>query len=112
VLHNLLGNAVKFSRDGATVQIGVERCGDTVALKVCDTGIGMRAEDIPRALEPFQQIDSTLARSFGGAGLGLPIAMGLAEAHGATLTIDSVPDEGTTVIVSLPRERVRIAEPG
>jgi signal transduction histidine kinase len=112
VLHNLLGNAVKFSRDGATVRIGAERRGETVVLTVRDTGIGMRAEDIPRALEPFQQIDSTLARSFGGAGLGLPIAMGLAEAHGATLAVDSVPDQGTTVTVCLPRERVRFAEAG
>jgi signal transduction histidine kinase len=109
VLHNLLGNAVKFSRDGAAVRIGAERRGDTVVLQVCDTGIGMRVEDIPRALEPFQQIDSTLARNFGGAGLGLPIALGLAEAHGATLAIDSVPNQGTTVTIGLPRERVRIA---
>jgi signal transduction histidine kinase len=108
ILHNLLGNAVKFSPAGGVVDLWVERqAGGAAVLVMRDNGMGMSPEDIPRALEPFQQIDNGLARGFGGAGLGLPIAKGLAEAHGGTLAIESELGRGTTVKVTLPPERVR-----
>lgn len=108
VLQNLLGNAVKFAPTGSIVELGLDRCADGGGIfAVRDSGIGMRPEDIPRALEPFQQIDSTLARVTGGAGLGLPIAKGLAEAHGGCLLIESALGAGTTVRVTLPPERIR-----
>jgi signal transduction histidine kinase len=65
----------------------------------------MRPEDIPRALEPFQQIDN--GQTTGGTGLGLPIAKCLIEAHGGSLSIRSEPGRGTTVSVVLPAERIR-----
>ena len=68
----------------------------------------MKAEDIPRALEPFQQIDGGLARSFPGTGLGLPIAKGLIAAHGGALRIVSEPGEGTAVTIQLPASAVRV----
>ncbi|MCO6419056.1 HAMP domain-containing histidine kinase [Siccirubricoccus sp. KC 17139] len=108
VVQNLLGNAVKFSRPQGIVTIAATLSGEGAVLQVRDRGIGMRAEDIPRALEPFQQIEGSHARSFGGAGLGLPIAKALTEAHGGTLCIESVPGEGTTVSIRLPAERVRL----
>ncbi|WP_149537559.1 sensor histidine kinase [Siccirubricoccus phaeus] len=108
VVQNLLGNAVKFSRTHGRVTIGATLAGEGALLSVRDRGIGMRPEDIPRALEPFQQIEGHHARSFGGAGLGLPIAKALTEAHGGTLCIESVPEEGTTVGIRLPAERVRL----
>ncbi|TDH61039.1 HAMP domain-containing histidine kinase [Dankookia rubra] len=108
VLHNLLGNAVKFSLPGQLVEVTAERAEDgTAAVTVRDTGVGMRPEDIPRALEPFQQLDPSAVRAFGGAGLGLPIAKRLLEAHGGELTIESMPGKGTTVVARLPAERVR-----
>ncbi|SDB74828.1 sensor histidine kinase [Belnapia rosea] len=108
VLQNLLGNAVKFAPGGSTVEVAVARRPDGGAcFTVQDHGIGMRAEDIPRALEPFQQIDGGHARAAGGIGLGLPIAKGLAEAHGGTLMLDSALGVGTTARVTLPPERVR-----
>jgi signal transduction histidine kinase len=108
VLHNLLGNAVKFSPAGSLVEVSAERAEDgTAVVVVRDVGVGMRPEDIPRALEPFQQLDQTAARSLGGAGLGLPIAKRLVEAHGGELSIESMPGEGTTAVVRLPAERVR-----
>ncbi|WP_052389021.1 sensor histidine kinase [Belnapia moabensis] len=108
VLQNLLGNAVKFAPAGSVVEVSVGREADAgVVFSVRDHGIGMRPEDIPRALEPFQQLDSGQTRKVGGIGLGLPIAKGLAEAHGGSLTLESVLGEGTTARVTLPAERVR-----
>jgi signal transduction histidine kinase len=73
---------------------------------VRDTGIGMAPEDIPRALEPFGQIDSRLARKYEGTGLGLPLSKALVELHGGKLEIESEPGVGTTVTVLLPPERI------
>jgi signal transduction histidine kinase len=108
VLHNLIGNAVKFSPDGAAVEVSLARAEDgSATVTVRDSGVGMRPEDIPRALEPFQQLDPQAARSLGGAGLGLPIARRLLEAHGGELLLDSAPGRGTTAVIRLPAERVR-----
>ncbi len=108
VLSNLVGNAVKFTPSGGRVVLtAAARADGTAAIEVCDTGIGMRAEDIPRALEPFRQIDTGPGRAAGGTGLGLPIAKGLVEAHGGSLAIESAPALGTIVVVTLPAERVR-----
>ncbi len=106
VLLNLLSNAVKFTPPGGTVSIfSVIRNGG-LDITVDDTGIGMKNKDIPRALERFGQIDSTLARKYEGAGLGLPLAKHLVELHGGALKIESTVGAGTTVTVTLPTERV------
>lgn len=106
VLVNLLSNAVKFTPPDGQVAITVTAGKDGVAIAVSDTGIGMRAEDIPLALERFGQVESAMARTYHGTGLGLPLARELIENHGGTLVIASVFGEGTTVTVTLPRERV------
>ena len=108
VLSNLVGNAVKFTPGGGRVVLAAAALADgTAAVEVSDTGVGMRPEDIPRALEPFRQIDAGLGRAAGGTGLGLPIAKGLVEAHGGRLAIESAPALGTKVVVTLPAARVR-----
>ena len=66
----------------------------------------MRQDEIPKALEPFGQIDSSLARRYEGTGLGLSLAKQLTETHGGQLQIESQIDVGTTVNVSLPAERL------
>jgi signal transduction histidine kinase len=110
VLSNLISNALKFTGRAGQVKLSLARDPDGAArLVVSDTGIGMRAEDIPRALEPFQQIDGGHARSFPGTGLGLPIVKGLVEAHDGRLEINSAVGSGTTVVVHLPPAVVRIA---
>ncbi|WP_049974355.1 PAS domain-containing sensor histidine kinase [Azospirillum sp. B4] len=107
LLSNLLANAVKFTLKGGTVTLGavVDEDGRLV-ITVTDTGIGMRAEDISRALEPFRQIENPLTRTAGGAGLGLPLVRALVELHGGTLEIDSEPGTGTTARVIMPADRV------
>ena len=107
ILINLIGNAVKFTPAGGRVEIraGLSEDGGAV-LQVIDSGIGMAPEDIPRALEPFCQLENTYTRRFGGTGLGLPLCKTLAERHGGTLSIDSRPGFGTTVTVRLPQQRI------
>ena len=106
VLINLLANAVKFTPPGGHVTLAARLDAESrLELCVADTGIGMRAEDIPRALEPFAQIDSALSRRFEGTGLGLPLSRKLVELHGGTLEIRSEVEKGTTVTVRLPASR-------
>ena len=69
---------------------------------MADTGVGMPAEDIPRILEPFVQLDNDVHESAHGAGLGLPIAKQLIEAHGGRLEIESALGQGTRVTITLP----------
>jgi signal transduction histidine kinase len=107
-LLNLLSNAVKFTPAGGQVRISArrEREGDLL-LSVADTGIGMAPEEIPRALEPFGQIDGTLARRYDGTGLGLTITKAFIEMHGGTLSLDSAKGRGTTATIRLPGWRCR-----
>jgi PAS domain S-box-containing protein len=111
VLLNLVSNAVKFTPDGGRVVVSatLTRSGE-VMISVADSGIGMAPEDIPRALQPFGQIDNSLARPHGGTGLGLPLAQRLVELHGGTMTLDSQLGRGTTVTVVLPPERTCLQE--
>ena len=109
ILLNLLSNAIKFTPAGGSVRLSVSCAGGEVIFAVIDTGIGMSAEHIPIALEPFRQIDGSLARQHQGTGLGLPLAKRLTELHGGILEITSEPGKGTRVAVRLPMRRGRIA---
>ncbi len=102
VLGALAGNAVKFTPAGGSVRLGARADHGALLFTVADTGIGMSAEDIPRAFEPFTQLDASLARRFPGSGLGLHLARMLAEAMGASLSLDSAPGAGTTATLRLP----------
>src|SRR5262249_2341797 len=103
VLLNVLSNALKFTPAGGHVTICAhpERDGGC-RISVEDNGIGMTPESIPIALAPFGQIDSSLARKYGGAGLGLPLAKRFAVLLGGRLDIRSATGAGTTVTLILP----------
>lgn len=104
---NLMANALKFTPEGGHVRFAARRQEDgSLHLMVEDTGIGMAEETIAAALEPFRQLDGSLARRFEGAGLGLSISKALAELHGGRLNIKSAVGEGTTVTIALPAARV------
>jgi signal transduction histidine kinase len=106
-LNHLLSNAVKFTEAGGTVSVGAALGADgKLRLFVHDTGIGIPAEDIDRVFEPFTQLDSTLARRFQGAGLGLYVSRALIAGHGGELSLRSVPGTGTTAEICLPAERL------
>ncbi|MFZ5789153.1 MAG: sensor histidine kinase [Pseudomonadota bacterium] len=106
ILLNLISNALKFTEPGGEVRIAAFSRNGQFTIAVSDTGIGIAPEDIPRALEPFGQIDSGLARRYDGTGLGLPLAKRLAECHGGSLHLTSQVGVGTTVSATFPAERV------
>jgi two-component system cell cycle sensor histidine kinase PleC len=108
ILLNLLSNAVKFTPDSGRIAVSAELRGDeTLAVSVEDTGIGIAPENIPRALAPFSQVDSTLTRRFEGTGLGLPLVKSLIELHDGTLELKSEEGKGTLATVVFPAARVR-----
>jgi signal transduction histidine kinase len=107
-LLNILSNAVKFTPAGGTVTLRYRHNADGAAVfSVADTGIGIAPADIAKALSPFGQIDSDIARRFRGTGLGLSIVKGICELHGGTLDIDSEVGIGTTVTIVIPDQRRR-----
>jgi len=108
ILLNLLSNAVKFTPEGGRVAVGAELRGDgSLAITIDDTGIGIAPENIPRALAPFSQVESSLTRRHEGTGLGLPLVKSLIELHGGTLQLESQEGKGTLATVIFPAERVR-----
>ena len=106
VMLNLLSNAVKFTPAEGTVTVRAWYHVDRAfVLQVADTGIGIAAGNIRKALARFGQIKSTLNRSYEGTGLGLPLTNSLVELHGGTLDLQSRIGVGTVVTVSLPANR-------
>ncbi|MEJ0025486.1 MAG: PAS domain-containing sensor histidine kinase [Rhizomicrobium sp.] len=105
-LANLLSNALKFTPEGGRIALRAWLdAGGGICFSVRDTGIGMDRGKIAAALEPFRQLDGSLARRFEGAGLGLAITKSLVELHGGTLAIESAVGAGTTVTIALPPVR-------
>lgn len=92
VLSNLLDNSRRYTPPGGQISVDVRRVGGAAEVTVTDTGIGIRAEDAERVFDRLVRLDSARGRDHGGAGLGLPIARALADAHGGRLTC--VPHDG------------------
>jgi len=107
VVINLASNAIKFTDRGGRVRIrtALETDG-RLALSIIDNGIGMTRAEIAHAVEPFAQTGSAYVRSDQGTGLGLPLVRAMMRLHQGSMTIDSVPGQGTTVTVRFPENRV------
>jgi len=104
---NLVSNAIKFTPEGGEVSVEVEmHPSGNLIISVIDTGIGIAEENIPRAMAPFGQIDASLDRKYEGTGLGLPLTNALVDLHQGTLSIESIVDKGTRVIITLPSSRI------
>ena len=106
IVLNLLSNGVKFNEPGGQVIVATAATeGGEVVMRIRDTGLGMSADDIATALEPFRQL-SARADGVEGTGLGLPLTKALVEANEASFTIRSKVDQGTLVEVAFPPARV------
>ncbi len=112
ILLNLMSNAVKFTPSGGQVTVRVTLPDEGgIKIAVSDTGIGIAAHDLAKALQPFGQIDSRMTRKYQGTGLGLPLTKSMIEMHGGSLQLDSVVERGTTAILWLPPSRLVSAPP-
>jgi signal transduction histidine kinase len=134
IVGNLLSNAVKFTPAGGTITVTARRiCDfqfpisdltnigpepqsqianqksqirDFVEIAVADTGVGIRAEDLPRLFQTFAQLESPIVKSHGGAGIGLALAKKLVDLHGGTITAASPGvGQGSTFTVRMPVEQ-------
>jgi len=102
---NLLDNAVKYSDEGAMVQVEVAETGEDVVIHVRDHGVGIAPEHLPRLFERFYRVDQSRSRELGGTGLGLAIAKHIAQAHGGAIDVQSTPGKGSTFTIRLPGGR-------
>ncbi|GJD77235.1 Sensor histidine kinase RcsC [Methylobacterium gregans] len=103
ILINLLSNAVKFTARGGRVELALRRTGAGLEIAVSDTGTGIREADLPRLGTPFfQGGGSDYKRAHEGTGLGLSVVQGLVGLHGGSIAIESAPEIGTSVTVTLP----------
>ncbi len=103
VLANLIGNALRYTPEGGTVDVQVMPGADEVAVSVCDTGTGLDPDNLSRVFERFYRGEKSRSRATGGAGLGLAIAKGLVEAHGGRIWVESTPGQGACFHFALPR---------
>ncbi|KAG8150853.1 sensor histidine kinase [Burkholderia catarinensis] len=104
IVVNLVSNAIKFTDRGAVALSVSAPAADAtpVTIRVSDSGIGMTAAQLEHVFEPFAQADESIARRFGGTGIGLSLSHKLAESMGGGIAIDSVPGVGSTFVVTLP----------
>ena len=105
ILHNLVGNAIKFTDSGLieiTAEVRGESYNSQLAISVCDTGIGIPEDKRDRIFESFEQADGTTARQYGGTGLGLAITKTLVELHGGKIGVESTVGVGSRFTFTLP----------
>lgn len=102
ILKNLLSNALKFTETGAVRLLASPEAGGGIALAVQDSGIGIRQEQQDIIFEAFRQADGTTSRRYGGTGLGLSISRDLSLLLGGSISVQSVPGQGSTFTLHLP----------
>ena len=101
LLINLVDNASKASSTGQTIRIAAyDR-----TIEVSDEGIGIPEQEISKITEPFYRVDKSRSKKLGGVGLGLALVQRIADAHHASIAIDSAPGQGTTVRVNFPENK-------
>jgi two-component system sensor histidine kinase BaeS len=102
ILHNLIGNALRYSPVGGCITLALDLHPDQVSLSVSDNGPGIPEDALPRVFDRFYRADKSRTRTEGGTGLGLSIARKLAQAHGGDLTVANHPEGGAVFTLSLP----------
>ncbi len=106
VLYNLVQNALRHTPPDGTISIGARDAGQEVQVEVRDTGEGIPDQEIPLIFQRSYRVDHSRFRGSGGAGLGLSIVLGLVEAHGGRIWVESVLGKGSTFTFTLPKAQV------
>lgn len=109
ILHNLIGNAIKFTEKGS-VAVGATEQEEMVEIYVQDTGIGIPSDKLKLIFEAFEQVDSSIERQFGGTGLGLSITKSLVKLHGGKIRVESELGQGTTLFFTIPKSLEKAAD--
>lgn len=104
VVANLLSNAVKYTPEGGAIEIEVYETDRLGIVKVTDTGIGIPETELPLIFERFYRTEKSRNRKSGGAGIGLAIVKSIVNAHGGTVTVESIKEQGSCFTVSIPKE--------
>jgi signal transduction histidine kinase/serine phosphatase RsbU (regulator of sigma subunit) len=107
VLFNLLSNAHKFAKQGS-IEVATEVTPSAVRLRVTDTGIGIREDQLPHIFDRFRQADGSASREYAGTGLGLALVAEIAKLHGGTVQVFSRYGHGSTFVVELPLGRAHL----
>lgn len=102
IVSHLLSNAVKFTPDNGKITIFANHNHQHIQLDVCDTGIGIKPEDMSNMFEVFRQLDSSYSRRYEGTGLGLALTKRLIELHGGRIWVKSEYGKGSTFSFTLP----------
>jgi len=102
ILYNLLSNACKFSPEGASITLRASHDDDHALISVSDTGIGIRADQLPHIFDRFYQADGSASREYEGTGIGLWLVKELVNLHGGTIHVESVYGKGATFTFTLP----------
>ena len=105
VVNNLIGNAVKFSPDGSTVDVTLASAGDEVVLGVRDHGPGIPADQVDRLFRPFERLRRSGENTEPGTGLGLAIVKRIVDAHGGRIWVETEHEKGADIRVALPAAR-------
>ncbi len=103
-VYNLCDNAIRYNKPGGSVEIEVKVLNGNAILTVADTGIGIPKEHQSRIFERFYRVDKSHSKETGGTGLGLSIVKHAVAYHGGTVELESEPDNGTRVTVTIPLE--------
>lgn len=111
VLLNILDNARKHSKPHTAVVLQALQDDVSTTIRITDQGEGIPLESLPFVFERLYRVDKSRSRQSGGSGLGLAIAKEIVESHGGEITLDSRPDQGTTVTITLERRKVHAQNP-
>lgn len=106
IVTNLVSNAVNYNKQNGMVDVTIDDNGETVTLKIADTGIGIEKKHIPRLCERFYRVDKSRSKKTGGTGLGLAIVKHVCAIYEAKLDIESVFGEGTVVTVTFIKSKM------
>jgi len=108
----LLDNATKYTPAPGRVELRLETRGSVAAIRVCDSGIGIPLEEQSKIFERFYRVDKARSRDLKGAGIGLAIAQWIVQQHRGSITVQSLPGEGSTFVVELPLQTAQMEVAG